>query len=48
MVYLAWNTFSIAEAGVPYNISVAAVNSKGVGELTSRISFTRELGKLVD
>ena len=44
MVYLAWNTFSIAEAGVPYNISVAAVNSK----LTSRISFTREIGKLVD
>ena len=33
------------DAGIPYSISVAAVNSKGPGNLTSTIIFAKELGK---
>jgi hypothetical protein len=30
--------------GVPYNVSIAAVNRAGQGELSTFILFTRELG----
>ena len=36
------NGFSTA-AGVPYNVSIAAVNRAGLGEITVLIHFTREL-----
>ena len=36
------NVFSTA-AGVPYNVSIAAVNRAGPGEFTVFIHFTREL-----
>ena len=32
------------EAGVPYNVSIAAVNRAGPGEFSVFIHFTRELG----
>ena len=34
----------IAESGVPYNVSIAAVNRAGMGEVSAMILFTRELG----
>ena len=33
-----------AEAGVPYNVSIAAVSREGPGEFSVFIHFTRELG----
>ena len=33
-----------AEPGVPYNVSIAAVNRAGMGEVSAMILFTRELG----
>ena len=39
--------FYITEAGVPYNVSIAAINAKGEGNLTSIIIFTRELGMII-
>lgn len=33
------------EPGVPYRIEVLAINSKGPGQSTSKISFTKELGE---
>ena len=35
----------ISAPGVPYNVSVAAVNMAGEGEATVLIHFTRELGE---
>ena len=32
------------EAGVPYNVSIAAVNRAGEGQLTMLLFFTKELG----
>ena len=34
----------IVEPGVPYNVSIAAVNRAGMGEVSAMITFTRELG----
>ena len=38
----------IVEPGVPYNVSIAAVNRAGSGEVTASIHFTRELGTLYE
>ena len=35
----------ISAPGVPYNVSVAAVNMAGEGEATVLIHFTREFGE---
>ena len=32
------------EPGVPYSVSIAAVNRAGLGEISTNIVFTRELG----
>jgi hypothetical protein len=32
--------------GIPYNVSVAAVNGAGVGQFSELINFTKELGEL--
>jgi hypothetical protein len=32
--------------GIPYNVSVAAVNGAGVGQFSKLINFTKELGEL--
>ena len=37
----------ISGAGVPYNVSIAAVNRAGPGEFSVFIHFTRELGMFV-
>ena len=46
--WLCIETFShnycIIESGVPYNVSVAAVNGSGEGEPSVLIHFTQELG----
>ena len=34
--------------GVPYNVSIAAANDAGIGELISFVYFTQELGMLVN
>ena len=34
----------ISGAGVPYNVSIAAVNRAGPGDFSMFIHFTRELG----
>ena len=34
------------DPGIPYSVSVAAVNSAGIGEIDSEIGFTKEEGKL--
>ena len=49
MVDIFWIIYILhfTEAGVPYNVSVAAVNAKGEGYPTSIIFFTRELGMIV-
>ena len=36
----------IVVAGVPYNVSVAAVNMAGTGRLSFQVVFTRELSKV--
>ena len=33
-------------AGVPYNVSIAAVNKAGLGHVITVTVFTRELGNL--
>ncbi len=35
-----------AEAGVPYNVSIAAVNEAGIGKHVFMIIFSQELGRL--
>ena len=36
----------VVVAGVPYNVSVAAVNMAGTGRLSFKVVFTRELGEV--
>ena len=35
------------EPGVPYSVSIAAVNRAGLGEISTGIFFTQQLGKLL-
>ena len=37
---------NVVVAGVPYTVSVAAVNMAGTGRFIATVVFTRELGKV--
>ena len=41
------NYYTYLEPGVPYNVSIAAVNRAGLGAINGMILFTRELGKMM-
>ena len=41
------NIIFITEPGVPYNVSIAAVNRAGPGEFSVSIYFTRELSNVI-
>jgi hypothetical protein len=38
------DTYMHAVPGVPYNTSIAAVNRAGIGEFTSFVNFSQQLG----
>ena len=40
--FLPARVFSVAP-GVPYNVSIAAVNGAGIGQVTSFVNFSQEL-----
>ena len=41
-----WVIDNVVVAGVPYTVSVAAVNMAGIGRFIVTVVFTRELGKV--
>ena len=41
-----WVIDNVVVAGVPYTVSVAAVNMAGTGRFIVTVVFTRELGKV--
>ena len=40
-------TYFVLEPGVPYSVSITAVNRAGTGERSMAIIFTRELSKCI-
>ena len=42
--YRCCNFIIFVDVGIPYNISVAAINMDGVGEFSYTIAFSKELG----